>query len=68
MVGFPADLATKMSPHKLRHARAYHLLKAGKDLATVQAILDHSNISTTSVYVEDDEHARLQALRDSSKL
>jgi site-specific recombinase XerD len=67
-VGLPADLVAKMSPHKLRHARAYHLLKEGKDLATVQAILDHSNISTTSVYVEDDEAARLQALRDSSEL
>jgi integrase/recombinase XerD len=65
-VGLPADLIAKMSPHKLRHARAYHLLKDGKDLATVQAVLDHSNISTTSVYVEDDERARIAALRDSS--
>jgi integrase/recombinase XerD len=66
--GVPADLLGKLSPHKLRHARAYHLLKDGKDLATVQAILDHSNIATTSIYVEDDEAARLQALRESSEL
>lgn len=49
-----AGIVKPITPHTLRHAFTTHALRLGNDIATVQELLGHADVSTTMIYAHGD--------------
>lgn len=55
------DINKNITSHSIRHSTAVALVKKGVDLPTIQKILGHENLETTSIYV----HSNMSKIRDA---
>ena len=60
-----SGLAGKVTPHTIRHSIATHWLENGMDLKTIQTLLGHSSLATTTIYTQVSTELKKKVYNDS---
>ncbi len=60
-----AGIKKKVTPHKLRHSFATHLLQSGGNIVVIQQLLGHSNLNTTQIYAHTTMEEKRKSLQNS---
>ena len=63
-----AGLATRVTPHMLRHTAATQLIEAGVDIRYIQRLLGHASSSTTEIYTHVSDRALRRVVSDADVL
>ena len=63
-----AGITKKATPHTLRHSFATHLMNDGVELVVIQALLGHSNLKTTSIYLHVKDYTVLNVVSPFDKI
>ena len=65
--GVSSDMPLNVSPHKLRHTKAMHLVQANVNPVYIKDFLGHADISTTEIYARADNEAKRSALEKATE-
>ena len=62
---FSLAIGGRISPHRLRHTFATHLLDHGADLMSLREMLGHQNVATTQIYTHTTPHSLARVYRET---
>lgn len=62
-----SEMPSNISPHKLRHTKAMHLVQANVNPVYIKDFLGHADISTTEIYARVDNEAKRAALEKATE-
>lgn len=63
-----AGVATRLTPHMLRHTAATQLIEAGVDIRYIQRLLGHASLNTTEIYTHVSDRALRRVVSDADVL